>query len=175
MSGDYGPIRGVDATLANSLPNFPANDPAYNGMFQADKKTKISEVSDGLSNTIMMPEIAGRPRLFRSIGEDPALRTYWNGSGGWNDSTCSNASLAGSPADGSYAANPCTAQPCAKPTSANRVCVINCSNDLGLFSFHVGVCNAAMGDGSVRVINANAAPALVAGLVTRANGETLSE
>ena len=35
-------------------------------MFQADAKTRIADVTDGLSNTIMMPEIAGRPYLWQA-------------------------------------------------------------------------------------------------------------
>jgi prepilin-type N-terminal cleavage/methylation domain-containing protein/prepilin-type processing-associated H-X9-DG protein len=182
MPGDYGPIQSVNAGLATAF-NVPIADPDLRGMFRpADSVaniprfvTKIAQVSDGLSNTIMIAEIAGRPGLWRgSVGKDLTLQSYWNGSGGWNDASTGNASLHGSSADGAWATNPCAAQPCAKPT-AGRACVVNCSNDLGLYAFHAGVCNAAMGDGSVRVINASAAPALVIGLVTRANDEVLSE
>ncbi len=172
MPGDYGPIRGVDPVLAAAIPSFPAGN--LNGMFQADKKTRIADVTDGLSNTIMMPEIAGRPFVWqKGTKVAAALQTYWNGSGGWNDATCSNASLAGSPADGTYATNPCTAQPCAR--SAVRVCLINCSNDLGLYAFHTGIANVGMGDGSVRTLTASSTPFFVAALVTRANGEVASE
>ena len=185
MPGDYGPIQGVEKTLATAF-NVPANDldvtgKYVKGMFQPassvakipETVTKIAHVSDGLSNTIMMPEIAGRPALWQRAGKDATLQTYWNGSGGWNDASTGNAQLHGSATDGGWA-SACTAQPCTKPTT-NRTCVVNCSNDLGLFAFHAGVCNVAMGDGSVRVINASAAPAFVIGLVTRANDEVLSE
>ena len=171
MPGDYGPIRGVDPALAASLTNFPTANLA--GMFQVDKKTKIAEVTDGLSNTIMMPEIAGRPFLWRAGRKDATPQTFHNGSGGWNDATCSNAVLNGSPADGSYATVPCTTQPCAK--SAVRVCVVNCSNDLGIYAFHSGIANAAMGDGSVRSIRSTASPFTVAAMVTRSNGEVIAD
>ncbi|MCU0705591.1 MAG: DUF1559 domain-containing protein [Fimbriiglobus sp.] len=164
--GDYGPIRGVDPTLAASIPGFPTGNLA--GMFQADRVTRIADVTDGLSNTIMMPEIAGRPFLWQN-GRRATIQTYYNGSGGWNDATCSNAILSGSPGDGSYATNPCTAQPC--PRSPVRTCLINCSNDLGLYAFHSGVANVGMGDGSVRSLRAGTAAFTVAAMVTRANGE----
>jgi len=169
--GDYGPIRGVDPVLAASIPGFPTGN--LNGMFQVDRQTRIADVTDGLSNTIMMPEIAGRPFVWQAGRRAANIQSYHNGSGGWNDATCSNASLNGSPADGSYATNPCTAQICAKP--ADRTCLINCSNDLGLYSFHSGVVNVGMGDGSVRTLSANANRFFVAALVTRANGEVASE
>lgn len=171
MPGDYGPIRGVDSALAASLSGFPTGD--LNGMFQVDRRTRVADVTDGLSNTIMMPEIAGRPFLWQMGRKNTTLQTHYNGSGGWNDATCSNATLNGSPADGSYATNPCTTQPCPKP--AVRTCVINCSNDLGLYAFHTGGVNAGMGDGSVRFLNANTSAFVVACLVTRANGEVFSE
>ena len=52
---------------------------------------------------------------------------------------------------------------------------MNCSNDLGLYSFHTGIANVGMGDGSVRTLQASASPFFVAALVTRANGEVASE
>jgi prepilin-type N-terminal cleavage/methylation domain-containing protein len=171
MPGDYGPIRGVDGTLAASISGFPTTD--LNGIFQVDKKIKIAQVTDGLSNTIMMPEIAGRPYLWQAGKKIASPQTYHNGSGGWNDATCSNAALNGSPPDGTYATNPCASQPC--PKSANRSCVINCSNDLGLYSFHTAGVNVGMGDGSVRLLAASAPPFVVAALVTRANGEVFSD
>jgi len=171
MPGDYGPIRGVDPVLAASIPNFPTA--ALAGMFQVDKKTRIAEVTDGLSNTIMLPEIAGRPFLWRAGRKDAAPQTFHNGSGGWNDSTCSNAALNGSPPDGSYATVPCASQPC--PKSAVRTCVVNCSNDLGLYAFHSGVANAVMGDGSVRTIKSTATLFTVAAMVTRGNGEVFTD
>jgi len=168
--GDYGPIRGVDATLAGSISGFPTGN--LNGMFQVDKKTKIADVTDGLSNTIMMPEIAGRPFVWQAGKRISGIQTYHNGSGGWNDATNSNASLSGSPADGTYATNPCTAQVCAKPSV--RTCVVNCSNDLGIYAFHSGVANVGMGDGSVRTLKASSSAFTVAAMVTRANGEVFT-
>jgi prepilin-type N-terminal cleavage/methylation domain-containing protein/prepilin-type processing-associated H-X9-DG protein len=167
--GDYGPIRGVDAGLAATLPGYTYTPASLAGMFQADRKTRIADVTDGLSNTIMMPEIAGRPFVWQAGRKAATIQTYYNGSGGWNDATCSNAALSGSPADGSYQTNPCSAQPCPKPTA--RTCVVNCSNDLGVYAFHSGVANVGMGDGSVRTVSANTAAVTVAALVTRANGE----
>jgi len=169
--GDYGPIRGVDPALAASIAGFPVGNLA--GLFEVDRRTRIADVTDGLSNTIMMPEIAGRPFLWQAGRRVSSVQTYYNGSGGWNDATCSNASLHGSAADGSYATNPCAAQPCPRPTV--RTCLVNCSNDLGLYAFHSGIANVGMGDGSVRSLNAGISAFVLASMVTRANGEVFTQ
>ena len=174
MPGDYGPIRGVDSTLAAGLTGFPTGN--LNGMFIVDKKTRVADVTDGLSNTIMMPEIAGRPNLWQAGRKQASPQTWWNGSGGWNDPATSNASLNGSPASGKYNTDPCTSQGATGcPRSTDRTCLINCSNDLGLYAFHTGVANVGMGDGSVRTLQQSASRFFVAALVTRANGEVASE
>ena len=38
------------------------------------------------------------------------------------------------------------------PAFANRSCVINCSNDIGLYAFHPGGANVVLCDGSVHFI-----------------------
>ena len=68
---------------------------------------------------------------------------------------------------------PCSAQPCGLPVV--RTCVVNCSNDLGLYAFHTGLANAGMGDGSVRTIRAGIDARVLAGMVTKANGEIITE
>jgi len=50
-------------------------------------------------------------------------------------------------------------------------CVVNCSNDLGLYAFHSGIANVGMGDGSVRTVKTATTAFTVAAMVTRANGE----
>ena len=154
MPGDYGPISGVNTNLASGISGFPTA--SLTGMFVVDKVTRIADVTDGLSNTIMMPEIAGRPYLWKAGKKDTTQQTYNNGSGLWNDATCSNASLNGSASDG---------------TSSARTCVVNCSNDLGIYAFHTGTANVGMGDGSVRTVKSSTSPFVVASMVTRANGE----
>ena len=58
-AGDYGPLRGVDPGLAATLPGFPVGD--LSGILRTDKTARIAEVTDGLSNTTLIVEIAGRP------------------------------------------------------------------------------------------------------------------
>jgi prepilin-type processing-associated H-X9-DG protein len=53
--------------------------------------------------------------------------------------------------------------------------VINCTNlsETGLYSFHTGGVNVAMGDGSVRFLSASIAATTFAYLVTRDGGEVV--
>ena len=169
-SGDYGPLRGVDATLAAALSGFPTGD--LSGVLQNDKVARIAQVTDGLSNTTLIVEIAARPARWRSGAKDSAPQTYYTGGGGWNDASTGNAALYGSGADGGGA---CTTPPCTLPPLSMRTCVVNCSNDLGLYAFHTGVANAGMGDGSVRTVRAGIDARVLAGLVTKANGEVSAE
>ena len=167
-SGDYGPISAVDAGLAATLPGFPTSD--LTGILQLDKEVTIAAVTDGLSNTVMIAEMAGRPTRWRAGTKDATPKSFYAGAGGWNDATTGNAKLYGSPADGG---GPCAAQRC--PLPAVRTCVVNCSNDLGFYAFHTGVANAGMGDGSVRSIRAAIDARVLASMVTKANGEVVSE
>ena len=167
-SGDYGPLSGVDLGLATTLTGFPTGN--LTGILQLDREARIAEVTDGLSNTTLIVEVAGRPARWRASSKDSAPQTYYSGAGGWNDATTGNAKLYGSPGDGG---GTCGGQPC--PLPAVRTCVVNCSNDLGLYAFHTGVANAGMGDGSVRSIRASIDARVMASLVTKANGEVVSE
>ena len=172
MSADYGPISHVHSSLASAITSFPTDN--LQGLIRVDQKVTPVEVTDGLSNTILSAEIAGRPSLWRGgrVKSTPP-QTYSSGSGAWNDATAGNFSLYGSPADGG---SPCTTlptTPCSPP--ATRTCVINCSNEYGMYAFHTGVANAAMGDGSVRTLSSSMDPRVVASMVTRANGEVFSE
>src|SRR5262249_30976323 len=150
MAGDYGPIMAVQSGLATST-GIPTGN--LNGMFQPDKKTSIDTVSDGTSNTILIAEIAGRPNLWRNGQKSASPQTYSSGSGGWNDASTSNFSLYGSPADGGPVCTTLPGTPCAAP--ATRTCVVNCSNEYGLYAFHAGIANVVMGDGSVRAFRSS--------------------
>ncbi len=148
--GDYGSVNEVK-------PNFysvngivaPAD---RRGVLQRDLKTKILDITDGTSNTIMIGEDAGRPNMFRA-GRDTGAATPdgW----GWADPDC-GFSVSGATADGSVIGGPC---------------IMNCTNDSEFYSFHTGGVNACFADGSVRFVASSASLVTFAGLCTRAGGE----
>jgi prepilin-type N-terminal cleavage/methylation domain-containing protein len=142
------------------------------GVFGAQSSTsacrRLAETTDGLSNTMMIGEMSGRPWLFLaggqqvprasfpsyvstgSINGDIPLNYGW---GAWvhnNNFTVGTWSRDGAMQGGESA--------------------INCSNYRGMFSFHPNGACAAFGDGSVHILASQMSPAIFFALVTaRAN------
>ena len=54
-------------------------------------------------------------------------------------------------------------------------CVINCTNDQEVYSFHTGGALALFADGSVRFLKASLDMRMFARLATRAGGEVATE
>lgn len=171
---DYSPTIGVDQRL------FSAGlvDRAGPGILTKNGEPKMAEVTDGLSNTILYAESAGRPFVYRAglrrFGDLPNQRVN---AGGWAR-PASDFSVDGSTYDGSTLPGPCP---------------VNCTNgeDFGstafphpyygtegtaeAYGFHPGGANFALGDGSVRFISQTISIREFARLVTRAGGEVVTQ
>lgn len=124
---------------------------------------KFGEVSDGLSNTILIGEEAGRQKLYFRGKPLPGstlldggltLNSYYGDHNvarqlrGYAGSDINNPRLAG-----------CSA--------------INVFNENGLYSFHSGGIQVVMGDGSVQFLSENTSTTVFAGLITRNGGESV--
>jgi prepilin-type N-terminal cleavage/methylation domain-containing protein len=152
---DYGPAASVASGLAGYLA-WPTTA-NRNGPFKPDAYTPIREITDGTSKTILIPEIAGKFKLYRSQGDTGQNLSLNNGGGGgWGDPTTGGNSLRGS--DGTGASQP-------------GPCGVNCSNDLGYYSFHPGVICSSFADGSIRAVSASVDIGVLAGLTTISNSE----
>jgi prepilin-type N-terminal cleavage/methylation domain-containing protein/prepilin-type processing-associated H-X9-DG protein len=118
-------------------------------------------VTDGLSQTILLAEIAGRADLWfagRRQTADEKHGTPPVVPGGWGDMhTIAEGFLENSTADGI--------------TLLAGTCLVNCRNDYNFYAFHPGGANTVFGDGSVRFIPATADPFAVASAVTARGGE----
>jgi prepilin-type processing-associated H-X9-DG protein len=170
---DYSTITQVEQRTADA----GLVDAAGLGMMPVNVRATVDDVRDGLSNTVLLVESAGRPQVFRrrqAVGTLPMNRV--NG-GGWSRSA-SDFGLDCVSADG---------------TSFPGTCAINCTNgqDIGIspypypspygtagtgetYSFHNGGANVVMGDGSVRFANEAIDLRVYARLVTRNKSDLVS-
>jgi prepilin-type N-terminal cleavage/methylation domain-containing protein/prepilin-type processing-associated H-X9-DG protein len=148
---DYAPTWYVDAILVGQ----GLIDRAGNGVLQPNYMTRMNEITDGTSQTILLTEDAGRPRQWR-VGRRGPDQTV---EGGPWVAFKSGIILQGSTADGSQ-----------RPGS----CAINCTNEREVYSFHPDGANTVFADGSVHFLKAGMSIRTLAALVTRAGGEVVS-
>jgi prepilin-type N-terminal cleavage/methylation domain-containing protein/prepilin-type processing-associated H-X9-DG protein len=130
--------------------------------------TRILQITDGTSNTMVIGELAGRPDIYRA-GRKAATYTYPPTSGetvfqgaGWGDALNGENWFVGAQFDGVV-------------PSTGGTCVVNCTNvrGSGLYAFHTGGANILLADGSVRFIAATVNHCTFAFLVTKAKGEVV--
>lgn len=139
-SGQYSMLQNVDGGHPNNV-------------------TYIAQVRDGLSNTLMVNESAGRPNLFRSGGmQDLTVNPGEGSAGGWADY------------DTGYTLHSYTLD----GRSIPGPCFTSCYNGNEDYSFHPAGGNYLMGDGSVRFLKATMPIRIYVRLLTRAMGEVIS-
>jgi prepilin-type N-terminal cleavage/methylation domain-containing protein/prepilin-type processing-associated H-X9-DG protein len=122
--------------------------------------TKIMAITDGTSNTIVIGELAARPALYRAGALVAPFQPFQGA--GWGDALSGENWFIGSLFDGTEPAR-------------GGPCVVNCTNSRGrgLYSFHSGVANVLLADGSVRTLNASINHCTFAFLVTKKKGEVV--
>jgi prepilin-type N-terminal cleavage/methylation domain-containing protein/prepilin-type processing-associated H-X9-DG protein len=170
--GDYAPTWGVDVALVTQgLIDKPADCPyfipgspnplpglwVYRGVLVPNQMTRIADIRDGTSNTIVLTEDAGRPQLWRDAQAVPGQEQAVPG-GPWAGFK-TGITLEGSSFDG---------------TSRPGPCALNCTNDHEVYSFHPAGANAVFADGSVHFLQKNMSIRVLAALVTRAGREIVS-
>jgi prepilin-type processing-associated H-X9-DG protein len=155
-AGDYGALDNVHPELAG-LYGIGTLPPAPNGVMTKPNSNRLTDVKDGVSQTILVAEKAGRPQHWVTgptlIPCDEAL-IFGAGWADWDNPF----GLVGTSPDGLSSPGPCA---------------INCSNKRDLFSFHSGGANVVFADGSVHFLAATVPIRVIAALVTRANGEVI--
>ena len=173
---DYSPTIGVDQRLVSAALVDNLSGSALTGLLPKNGDPKLRDATDGLSNTIMYAESAGRPYVYRKARKFGSLPTQRTNAGGWSR-PASDFSLDGSTADGVLTPGPCP---------------MNCTNgeEIGsaafphpyygtegtaeAYSFHTGGGNFALGDGSVKFISDSIPIREFARLITRGGGEIIS-
>jgi prepilin-type N-terminal cleavage/methylation domain-containing protein/prepilin-type processing-associated H-X9-DG protein len=155
---DYSPVGAVSGSLNNFLGLGYTSD-QLKGALQPDKNTAVAAITDGLSETILLAEIAGKNQLWQAGNRNGNLTGFFGGEGGWGDATSGASSLYGSSADGKVSPG---------------TCGINCSNDYGLYGFHLGGTNALFADGSVHSLSVATDIRILVALITKAGNEPVS-
>ncbi|HEX3150568.1 MAG TPA: DUF1559 domain-containing protein [Gemmataceae bacterium] len=161
---DYGCITGIGSNLpgyAGMPSSTPVGDTGTllystcdaNGGLIGYKST-IASVTDGLSNTILIAEDAGRVERYQAGKLVPG---QYSSGGAWGDYNSEYYVHGASPA-GVVSAGSCT---------------VNCTNDNEIYAFHPQGAMALRGDGSVFFLKVTTSPQVVIAAVSRAGGETL--
>jgi prepilin-type N-terminal cleavage/methylation domain-containing protein/prepilin-type processing-associated H-X9-DG protein len=176
---DYAP----DAGLSVDIPGININAAASIITQPPSPPVAATQVTDGLSNTILLVEDAGRPAWFGKRGYvapngfTPVIGSYAGntngpapqGGGAWADplnyiaTNGSDPNGSGIAAGGGFDGIP----------PASYACALMCSNDSEVFSFHSGGSNVTMGDGSVRFLAFGLSNAQLGALLSRAGGEMI--
>ncbi len=151
---DYGPSNGV--TRGSPLQTFSQHSAAtiLDGILSNNfPNNGLRDVTDGVSSTALMWEIAARPNVWIRGKLQPNAQT---GGGGWTDILNAENWFGGTAPNG---------------------CAINCSNqaETGVYSFHTGGVNFLLCDGSARFLSENSSLLLFVNLVTYDDGEVIGD
>jgi len=126
-----------------------------------EKGTRMAEVTDGTSNTILLFEMAGKPMHWRLGKQQPApTNAQYYGYGPW----------AGNNGIGIYNWLPDgSAKGCDTCNS-----FINVDNEASPYSFHPGVVTVVLADGSAKTISETIDPWTFVNLSRKADGQVLA-
>jgi prepilin-type processing-associated H-X9-DG protein len=170
-TSDYWPVsRGnnVDAVWTALGLGFPGAD-GVNGALTANQRTRLAQISDGLSNTLLAGESGARHegwsgnKLYATpstIGGSQ-VRGVWSSEG-------SNIVCAGT--RGPITAGVAPAGKVSTAAQVNGAVTVNGWNQGELYAFHPSACNVVFGDGSVRTLKTTISMAALQKLAARADG-----
>jgi prepilin-type N-terminal cleavage/methylation domain-containing protein len=162
---DYGPTTGVSRELVTNG-FLPAGTPTgENGMLNfgilggPDTRPTAADVTDGLSNTLLMVERAGLPELYRTGKRVDYPFGIPGGVWGW---WANRTFLFG-------------VDPNAANFETRGGCVMNCTNSWHPYGFHPGGVMSVRGDGSVGFLRQSTPTVVLAALFSRNGGEVVGE
>ncbi len=177
---DYGSINAVRnaAFIVSGLPSLGTKE-VFGAMARGPAGVKFAAITDGLSNTIVVAEGAGRPGMYVSGKKVMNPRTgniafgtpYTADGWGWADInggfSIDGANALGVQNDTSSSGNTTLA--------AGGTCFMNCTNDSELYAFHSGGGQFLFGDGSVQFLSQTINGATFVALLTRDSGDIPGE
>ncbi len=159
---DYAPFYQVNTGTpsAVALGLVKIGDP--NNRFpilQRNLWSKLKDVTDGTSKSLLFVEAAGKPQVYNSnyqpVRDATGKLTTAEG-GAWADNQ--NAiQFSGSSADGN---------------TIGGICPFNCTNSVEAFAFHPSGMNSVFGDGAVHFLDNNISIQTMSAMITRNNSES---
>ena len=149
---------------------------AHRSMFEMGKYSSFSTVTDGLSNTIMQYESAGRANWYVYRTKNPTTPPFdYYGTAPWGTKV---EPWAGNVAGGWIFPTVVSLNPQGNSVNVTWFVgssVMNVSNWYGnAYSFHPEGITAGMGDGSVRFLKQQTAVEVLSSLTSRDGGEVIS-
>ena len=170
--GNYGVCAGATTSSWNGTTS-PGD-----GMFHRDSKTRIRDVKDGTSNTLMASEGVARPPGSPSDTAWGEVGSYWGG-GSSHHGTAFNANESPNTSvpDCNYSCSNYNlpAFPCAAQSSSASVGATCSTRTTYARSYHVGGVHVLMADGVVRFVSENIDLGTWQALATIRGGEVVGE
>jgi len=165
---DYFGIRGIKDPSGDNLIRFKTDASGdekrvENGLLSDEVVVRMRHVTDGLSKTIALFELAGRP-FHRIRGRVDVLRDQAVGP--------DRGFLIYGPWAGMVALN-VHGYDRSDPKTSPGDCYINCNNEFGASSYHPGVVNVMLADGSAKPIRESIDPMTWVNLGRRSDGVVL--
>jgi prepilin-type N-terminal cleavage/methylation domain-containing protein/prepilin-type processing-associated H-X9-DG protein len=148
---DYGPMARVNSLLVMLGLVAPG---AAQGVLPPNVMCRVADITDGMSNTLLVAEDANRPELWRAGNRVPG---GFAPGGPWA-SSANAVTIWGASDDGK---------------TLLGSCAFNCSNNRQPYSAHPGGGNFLLADGSVRFVKDSVDLRVLVGLTTRAGGELI--
>lgn len=178
IGADYAGSAGPLSSLWNNPPFVSFPRPGnIDGLFQGtvrpgQKGRRLRDVLDGTSNTIMFVEAAGRPQVWQKGRMVP-------GSGELTSPAARYVAVSSWPAGNLFVVRgyrfDSTVVDELDRWRAPGPCMVNCSNNYSIYSFHVGGAHIGLVDGSVRFITESISTDTAAQLLTIAGREVVGD
>jgi len=159
--------------ITNNSPSYPGAD-SIRGVLATNSFTRLSAITDGLTNTLMIAEAAARPSRwsFGRLVEDYAGGTAAYMNGPWAHSG-NDIAVDGSTVTTS--GNIRTASTLSTVAGLASTCSVNCTNQGEIYAFHTGGANVILGDCSVKFIAETIDLKTLMLICSRADGQPIGD